>query len=384
MAVFGFLKNKRISRGRVSKKAQKVEFQPKVIYNPKKSNLKNKNRSKIAIKRGSNIWKPLLATIIGILVIILIWFLISSLYNSDTVRIKEFKLLGNRTINDSQVLAVLDKYSGQSIFTANTELISNDLRKEFNIFNGVTVTKFYPDTLYIRISEREPRLVYVNLSGAFLIDANGQILRKIFIDPVLMSEEKLNIARGFGDPNSEYLQEIFVNEFKVNNQLLDMTLEEQKLLIASSFNYEEITADARMKRINKLETEYKAELLAIWEKLNQAVDISVYSTYPRVDAMDTNVYEEDDSIDIERLDISSDLINLFSARKIQINRIIWEGELLIRVITVDNKELVFGSVRKITEQFEDYILVLSQLQKEGRDYCQIDLSATKIAVRSCR
>lgn len=383
MALFGFLKKRNQRHVGHLKPGQKVDFQPRVTYIPKKHIAKKASSSSLRLQRAGFKWKPILATIIGIAVLIGIAYLLSMLFASESLQIKQFKLMGNRTINDAQVLAVLDKYRSQSIFTANTSAIENDLQSEFNIFNGVWVNKYYPDTLSIRISEREPRLVYINLSGAFLIDANGQVLRKIFIDPAVMPEEKINIARGFGDPNSNYLYEIFLNEFKINNQILDLPTEEQKLLIASAFNYEEISQNEKINRVKQLEQEYKKELIEIWNKINQAVDVSVYSTYPRVDVIDTMVYDEELTIDINRLNITSDLSNLFSARKIQVSRIVWEGELLIRVITVDDKELVFSSERKITEQFEDYILVKNQLQKEGKDYCQIDLSATKIAVKFC-
>lgn len=384
MALFGFLKKNKRRRVGQLKPNQKVDYQPKVNYIPKKHTTKRVSKNSLRLQRVGFKWKPILATIVGLTVIIVFGYLLSRLFASESLQIKNFEMMGNRTINDAQVLAVLDKYRLQSIFTVDANAIEADLQSEFNIFNGVWVSKYYPDTLSIRISEREPRLVYINLSGAFLVDANGQVLRKIFVDPAVMPEEKLNIARGFGDPNSTYLYEIFLNEFKISNQILDLPTEEQKLLIATAFKYEEISQTERLNRVKQLELQYKTELIEIWNKINQAVDISVYSTYPRVDAIDTVVYDEDLLIDIARLKITGDLFNLFSARKIQISRVIWEGELLIRVVLNDGKELVFSSVRKITEQFEDYTLVKSQLQKEGRDYCQIDLSATKIAVKFCR
>jgi hypothetical protein len=53
----------------------------------------------------------------------------------------------------------------------------------------------------------------VQASESKAIDANGQVLRKIFVDPAVMPDEKFNIARGFGHPNSTYLYEIFLKEF---------------------------------------------------------------------------------------------------------------------------------------------------------------------------
>lgn len=383
MPLFGFFtkKNRRAATG--LKPGQKVDFKPSIAYNPKK-NVGKASRSTTRLQRKGFKWKSFFVTLVGIGVIILVISLMNSVFTSSSVKVKSFELLGNRTINDAQVLAVLDKFRDQSIFTLNTSLIEEELQAEFNIFNGVWVKKYYPDTLNIRISEREPRLVYINLSGAFLVDANGQVLRKIFVDPVVMTDEKLNIARGFGDPNSEYLFEIFLNDFKINNQALDLAPEELKLLIESAFNFDNVSLIDKKNKLDLLEAEYKQELLTLWMKVNQAVDVSVYSTYPRVDSIDTTVYEEDDLIDITRLNITTDLLNLFSSRKIQTSRMVWEGELLIRVTTADEKELVFSSVRKITEQFEDYIMVMNQLQKEGKEYCQIDLSGIKIAVRSCR
>lgn len=384
MGLFGLFNKgpKRRSGGHL-KPGQKLDYrQPAVVFAPKKQEFKK--RSGISLQRSNVNWKPIVAAIVGIGLIILIGVGISQLFNSKNLQVKQFKLLGNRTINDAQVMEALDKYRSKNIISINSEQVEADLKNEFNIFDSVTVTKYYPDILSIRISEREPKLVVIGLSGAFLVDASGQVLSQIFLDPVVIPGEKLNIARGFGDPNSQYLQDIYLNEFKVKNQILDLPQDQQAVVIARDFKYETIDTNARLNRLKQSQSEYQQELLTIWEKINQAVDVSVYSNYPRIDAMDATVYSSAIKIDLERFDLTSDLENLFLARKIQINRVVWEGEMLVRIVTVDNKELIFSTDRKVSEQFEDYLLVFNQLQKEGRSYCQIDLSATKIAVRPCK
>ena len=383
MAFLGLFKKSGQRKVTPYKRGQKVEYQPKVAYNPSRSKVKHIG-VKLKSRRKNINWKLILSSLIGTLIISVAIYGIVMLLKSDALAVKKFRLLGNRTINDIQVSAALQKFTGTNILLVKSESIEKELASTFSIFNGIEVTKYFPNELFIKISEREPKLVYINLSGAYLVDAKGQILQQIFVDPVVVIDEKLNIARGLGDPNSEYLKQMYAAEFIVANSFQEKPLVEQQALIAAGFKLEAISLNDRQARMKILQKTFQLEFETAWDKNSQAVDTSAYSSYPRVAVLDAQVFKSGEQVDLERLNLTTDIMNLFSGKKLQFTRIIWEGELLVKVEFADKKEIVFGLDRKITDQFEDYLLVVNQLQREGRDYCQIDVSASRIAVRQCK
>lgn len=361
------------------KPGQKVDFKPTVIYNPKKS----KAVVGSPVRRGGFSFKIFFAALGAVLLIAGIIFLILGFLQDPRYKVQEFRLLGNRNIKDVQVMALLDRFREQHILTLNTDEVENALTREFTIINGVSVRKFYPNILDIRISEREPKMVYITFSGAYLIDSNGLVIQIISSDPHAIPEEKINIARGMGDPESAFLKEQFVNNYKVTNGLFEKPLEEQQILMLQ-FDYSAVPSADKLALLRQLETQYKEELYAIWAKMEGMIDLSEYASYPRVNAMVSDQLTKDSKVDMERVTLTSELQSFFAARKIVIIKTIWEGELLVRLVDFENKAFVFGLDRKVTEQFEDFLLVLNQLNREGKDYCQVDLSATKISVRPCR
>jgi hypothetical protein len=167
--------------------------------------------------------------------------------------------------------------------------------------------------------------------------------------------------------------------------LLAKPIEEQQADLLKNFDFALIPLGDKQAMLVKLQKQYQAEVAALWERENQAVDISsVYSSYPRVNVLESSVLQEQATLELDRLDLTSDALNLFLSRKVAITKVVWEGTLLVDFYTVDQKQIIFGQNRNVTEQFEDYLLVLNQLKREGRDYCQVDVSAIKIAVRTCR
>ncbi len=362
------------------KPGTKVEHQPTIAYNPKKREKPKSHKFNRTVKFP---WKKVLVGLLVVVILLGLVIALVSLFQQPHLTVKNFKLLGNRTINDTQVLEVLSKYKGKSILLLQLRQVEADLSKEFNIFNGVTVTKQFPDTVFVRISEREPKLVYINLSGAFLVDANGLVLQQIFTDPIDFSPEKMNISRGLGNPESDFLKQQMQVDYLSKMNLLGKTPEEQQADLLKNFDFSLLPLADKQAKLVQLQKTYLTEVDALWDRQNQAVDVSVYSTYPRVNVLESTVLEQRSEVSLDRLILTTDILSLFQSRKVIINKVIWEGSLLIKFSTIDNIFIVFGLNRKVSDQFEDYLLVSNQLKREGKNNCEIDVSAVKIAVRSC-
>jgi cell division septal protein FtsQ len=378
MALFGLFKKPGQRKIKPMKPGQKIEYKPTIGYNPAKA---SKNKVKKTNRKPGFNWKLALASLASLAAIAAIVFGIVQVLRSDQLRVEHFVLLGNRTISDNVVLNDLQGFRSQSMLLVNTNTIEQKLLQDYNIFSGVEVDKFYPDTLFIKISEREPKLVYINLSGAFLLDAHGQVLQQIYLDPVLIPDEEINIARGLGDPQSDFLKDLYLNDFLTQQNLLSAAPADQQTAITKSFDFTTIALNDKLTRLTVLQKQYLSQFYIYWDKI---VDTGEYSSYPRVDSFDSQVWKQGDLVNIDRLQLTSDLLNLFANRKINLTRIIWEGELLVRVVTTDNKTLVFGTERDVTQQFEDYLLVVDELEREGHKYCQVDVSTSKIAVQQCK
>ena len=354
---------------------QKPQFEASVLYKPKQIR-KVRPRINIKFDLPRIFWGMLLFVILSI-IITLVYFFVRDPYFT----LKQYKILGNRNITEEQLLNSLAEYSGRHLFLVETHKVENKLISAYPIIDGVDVDKIWPDKLFIKISEREPKLVYVNLNGAYLVDDEGRVLQlltpKNLVD---YNDSKMRIARGYGNEDDELVIATLQNEFLAKLNLKDKTEAEKAQILSEQFDILAVPLEDKQRTLSYLQELYLAEAQSFWNVNSKLVDLSKYSSFPRVKVLNNNELQENDQVDLDRLNLTLEISNFMTQRQIPVIDIIWEGELLVKVESLENRQLIFGLSRKSSLQFEDLLLVINDLSRQGKSYTVIDVSATKVLV----
>jgi len=366
-------------RYKVKNIPQKDRHKPSLILNtPKKKEYK---RNHIGFKTNIN-FKKILLGLLGIGLVLGVVFLLNSFFSIKEYRLdlNKVTLLGNKTISNADIESVISEFKDRHIALVDAKDIENKLINEFQIIKGVQVTKLYPNGLFIKINEREAKLACITLNAAYVLDTSGKILDIVSPQKIDFSQEKILIARGLGDMGSQILKDYFLNQFILDNQLAEKTPTEREQLIATGYTFDTITLQQKNAVLKALGAEYKSEIDNYFAKNSGAILGSKYHDLPEVYLLQNKELSANDSIDLERQNLSLELINRLGVSKIEYSQIRWEGSILVKVFLKDNKQLIYGTNRPLSDQWEDYFLVLNDLIRRGKGYSVIDVSSTKISV----
>lgn len=385
MALFGLFKRRRsLTGGKLVNKGdyRRTEYQPTVIFKPHaRTRLTPITKNPLQRQGRFLVIKRIALALLAFVILSFLVYLIYQLFQNPYFALEQFNIIGNKTVSQERMDSLLKEFKGKNIFLVQSGSVEKAITDNFPIFNGVEVDKYYPNILFIKISEREPKLIYINLSGIYQVDAKGDVLELINAVPSKLNQEQVNIYRGYGNPNDILVQDRLKTEFSIANKFETKTVEEQLQLLGSGFLFDQIKLSEKERVLKILQKEIGAVIDDYLKKNNEIVDNGAFASFPRVDAIELKKYEAEEKIALDRLNLTLDLNGLFSTRSIPVSRIVWEGELLVTVVLDDQRVIVFGLNRKSSEQFEDYLLVLNQLKKEGHDFKKIDVSSTKVSVK---
>jgi hypothetical protein len=170
------------------------------------------------------------------------------------------------------------------------------------------------------------------------------------------------------------------NEFLAKLNLKDKTEAEKAQILSEQFDILAVPLEDKQRALSYLQELYLAEAQSFWNVNSKLVDLSKYSSFPRVKVLNNNELQENDQVDLDRLNLTLEISNFMTQRQIPVIDIIWEGELLVKVESLENRQLIFGLSRKSSLQFEDLLLVINDLSRQGKSYTVIDVSATKVLV----
>ena len=349
---------------------------PTLILNPKSDRYYNKlKRKRIPIN-----FKAVLLGLLGLSIILGILYLLNLFFTTSNYKLKTIVILGNKTVTEQEINTVVGQNIGKNLLLISTGEISADIIKAYPIINGVDITKFYPDKLFIKLNEREPKMVFINLNGSYVIDAQSKILAIIKTEPIDYPEEKLTIARGIGDYNSKSVQDYFLAEFIKSKNLTNKTEEEKQKIIQSEFNFNAILQADKIKVLAQLSKVYQKEISDIFAKNAANVLATEYKDLPEVYVLENKEWKFEEEVDKDKQNITLELYNYLIKDNLDYDQIRWEGSIIVKVLLKNDKVLIFGTTRSIAEQWEDYLLVVNDLAKRGKGYSSIDVSSTKISV----
>jgi len=321
---------------------------------------------------------------VAIVILGAVLFFASVLIHDPEYSVKSFELMGNNTISDNIIDAQLNGYIGKSMFLVSTNDIKNKVGGLFTNLSFITAVKIFPDKILIKMSEKDPKLVLINLNGAYLVDEDSNVMKVLAREQIGYSQDKLDIATGFADENSPVIKDALLAKFKADNNITDPPTDAQQKLIDTKFNFDNISLSDKKKMYDSVLIQIKNEIDSLTGKVQHTVATGDFAYLPQVTLINNVNYSVNDTIDKPRLDLTLELLRFFSDPQkgpIIVGNIQWEGEMLVRINLSDGTSVIFGALKKASFQLEDYDVITSYLKANQKRYTQIDLSSNKISVK---
>lgn len=304
----------------------------------------------------------------------LLIFLVLRILSADYFRVNTITTVGARTVSEQQIFVDIESLTTEGIFLTSSKAIEKTLQDKYPSFKSVTVSKIWPSRLIINITEKQPALFYLNLNGVYLVNEDGVISEVIIQDKINFANEQLNIITG-----AEGIDSVMVYE-RLQSEHLDKEkdLEEED---KTEFDIDQVPLDEKFLILNTIREELFDQAKVIIVSYLEGFDVSSYPEMEKVFAFDNELYAEGDMVDPDRLQLTREVLKFLVRENTEVSEVLWEGKFVVNFITESGKTLVFGTNRNISEQLEDYRVIISELEKEEKIYNEIDLSSRKVSVK---
>jgi len=321
---------------------------------------------------------------ISFLILSMIILLFTSIIRDPYYALKEITIIGNNTLTDNAILIGVDKNIGKSIFLVSTSEIEDTIKKIYFNLDTIKATKIFPDKIFINITEKDAKIILINVNGAYMIDEDAKVISVIFQKNINYNDNRLALASGFADENSALVKDVFLNKFIEDNKLSLLPIEEQQAKITAGFNFDLIPTLDKLTVFNKLKDEIKNEIDSLTGEILRSVQNSEFSYLPNIILLNNKTYNLDEVIDKKRLELTLELLKYFSnpeSGPTIIGHIEWQGEMLVNIKLSNGTKIIFGVLKKPSFQLEDYEIITRYMIDNQKKYTQIDLSSTKISVK---
>lgn len=361
-----------------------MRFLKKVNQNPRRSrpilikpitNHKVKARKfrKVSF-RLQRVLKILLGIVSASLLIGLVYLLVRLIYSPQFV-VSRYEFLGNKSISDQDLQLVVKPLTEQSIFLLNSSKLEQSLKDQYVFFKTVKIQKVWPDKLWVNINEREPKLIFINLNGAYLIDEDARVINILSTSKINFNTQELEIIRGLGDPQADYVKQRLKADYLAAKA-------QSKAVDYPKFNFVKTELSIKQAALTAIQNDLYAKASQLLEQHSNSIDDNSFASFPKVYSYDNSPHGLYSFIDKSLLDLTVEVENFFSRRKKErVIKVIWESNFLINCKLKNGKTAIFGTQKDVSIQLEDYLLVTAQLKREGKNFSQIDLSSKKISVR---
>lgn len=313
--------------------------------------------------------KKLLLYILFILLIVSGYFAITNLELNKNVVLKETEYEGLKRLTKSQLdEAIMDQF-GKSMIGINIKHIENRIIDNFIEVSNIKAEKIYPDTIVFTVEEKLAKAVVVNFNGKFLIDENGEILKAVCREDLKRFDGfDYLLAREFGDPNADYVEDIVIQELGE-----EIELEE--------FDFAQYPYDEKVKILHNIQQEKKNEFNEEIKYVQEFVNLEVAIDVPYIKSWTEDCFVEGDLADKTEVNFFGNSYKTLSEDlQYQIKEIYWDGEFRLIVELNDGTLLILSPSRELEAQIEDLESILLFSQKSVYDFNLIDLSSPKVLV----
>lgn len=315
---------------------------------------------------------------LGVLGLVVFSFLLLSLFkvfSSEYFKVNNFEVIGTRSVSTQDISKELTSLTGQNIFLLNSKGIEKELSEKYIYFDRINITKIWPNKLFIIVSEKQPLFFYNNLNGVYLVTEDGYVREIIYKDKINFAQEQLNIITGAEGINSNLVKERLEAEYNLEQEKLS---EEKRI----GFDFALLDQETKLSTLSIIRSELIEQARIILTSYKDKYDPLQYPQLESIYSIDNNPLEEGSWIDPKKLQLTREVVKFFSQKQeIAIVGIFWESKYTIKFDTDDQKTLIFGTSRGVSDQIDDYLTVRKELEMEGKNFTEMDLSSRKISVR---
>lgn len=312
--------------------------------------------------------------LIGIIFFVLFSFLLLglfSLFSSDYFRLKSIDPIGERTASKDEIKETLAGFKGRIVFFVNKAQIQSTLSEKYPGMKVVRVQKYWPDNLQVIVTETEPLIYFVNLSGVYVVNEDGSVTEIVHQEEINFAENQINIITGADGINSKLVRDRLASEFKESNKNED-----------EKFVFSKVSDEKKLETLTIIQQELIEQSLGIMRSYTKNYQSAQSPDLEVVYAFENTLLNIGDEVDKNKLQLTREVVKFFNQSETEnIKDIFWEGKFLVKVETDTGKTIVFGTNRPISDQLEDLEIVTSELEKENSAFTEIDLTSRKISVK---
>lgn len=341
---------------------------------PKYSSLRRKRRRAVLSTPDISGSKHIFLGVIALGLLVLLFLVLLKFLTSGYFDIKEINVIGARSIGSDEIDNALEEYYGENILFRSSHELETNLFKSFPSFKTVSVQKFWPNKIQIYISEKQPLLYYINFTGVYIVDEDGSITKILYSDQINFNDEQLNVITGAEGINSKLVEDRIASEYALTQEKLR---DEEKII----FDINTVPLDQKFEMLSTIREELIDQSLAILQNYALQFDPSIYPDLKTVFVFENKKYEIREPVDKKRVVLTSEVLRFLTQRNISIVEINWEGKFLVRFKTDTGRQYVFGTSRNLSEQLEDFEILIAEFNKENKNYSEIDFSSRKVSVK---
>ena len=286
---------------------------------------------------------------------------------SDKFSIANVDVLGNEIFTDDFYQQKLNYLYGQNIFFTRSSKISEDAKRISSYVKNIHIEKTLPDTLLITVEERTPLFVWVNLSGAYLIDDEGIVLEIVSnFNDLQLSSEDLDLLKGYGDLSELMEEEEKAEEGEGGAEGVDSGTESDEL-------EEDITEEDKVQFLKNEQMEVTSRVEKFWNE-NFLTISKKYRVHPFVYGYDLQAPLVMDTLDSELLNNTKYVLSIDFLDK-EVIQYVWESSYRFVICFKEGSKILFSTRREFSDQIDDLEILQEEFKKEGVEFKVIDLSS---------
>jgi len=300
-----------------------------------------------------------------IIVVAVRYFLFSSKFSIESVELR-----GNSQLSDQFIMDNLNSVIGQNIFLIRSSKMREDLQELSPYIRDIRVEKELPNNIILVIEERKSYMLWVNFTGAYLMDTDGLVLDIVedFKDLELVQED-IDLLKGYGN-----LQQIRKEEEEKSSKKNEQDVEEQ---IKKEDN-EGGNSKETLEILESRQNEIVSKVDNFWrQNLNKVR--KEYKSYPFIYSYDSQKHVVHDLLDSSIVNDTKLGVEI-SYLKEDVVRYIWESQFRFVILLTEGRKIVFSTRRDFQQQVDDLNVLITELKKQNRTFNFIDLSSKVIPV----
>lgn len=337
----------------------KVHWKP--ISTIRQQNIIPSSKDVGLIKRNYGRFILLILAVVGSL---LVWWFVQ---RQQAWIFSETEYVGLVNLEKSQLDNAIADQFGLLIHKINPDSLEEKLRGAFVEIGDVRAEKLFPNKIRFTIVEKIPAFVYINFNGYYLVDSVGEVIKAYPNESAYdFSDLDYELARGFGSPNANYIEDRVLNE-----------LSEDEI---AEFDFETFEYEQKELILQSIELERKLKFNDVIRTNTERYSSQAFQGIPLISGWSEEVYKVGENMEVDLFTFFNQ-VNQSKQNNMEITfeNLLWDGDQRMILFFNIDSEVVISRKRDVAIQFEDLALIVKKIGEIDK-IKRIDLSVAKVVV----